>query len=275
MRTILRKGSTVDKQSIKAAQSLLWLYGHLVDDIDGVFGSKTDAAVRAFQRRFGIHQDGVIGKNTWAKLLEGPIVELAGDKQPPDKPVKTNQYSEEVRSELEALWANMLITSSDRFEWAIRKSTQNQDVYREVASAVNPLMPWWFVAIIHGLESGFSFSLHVHNGDPLKARTVNVPKGRPVRGNPPFSWMESAIDALTMPGKAYDKAGDWSIPAILWRLEGYNGYGYRLYCGIHSPYLWAGTNFYSRGKYTEDGVYDANFVSDQPGAAGIAKLLGA
>jgi len=39
-----------------------------------------------------------------------------------------------------------------------------------------------------------SFKLHLHNGDPLTARTVNVPKGRPKTGQPPFAWGISAKD---------------------------------------------------------------------------------
>lgn len=34
----------------------------------GVFGSETDAAVRAFQRIFSLNPDGVVGKSTWYKI---------------------------------------------------------------------------------------------------------------------------------------------------------------------------------------------------------------
>ena len=44
-------------------------------------------------------------------------------------------------------------------------------------------IPWWFVGAIHMLESGFTFTRHLHNGDPLSARTVRVPAGRPERGS--------------------------------------------------------------------------------------------
>ena len=58
-------------------------------------------------------------------------------------------------------------------------------------------IPWQFIAIIHSLECGCDFKLHLHNGDPLTARTVQVPAGRPVAGNPPFTWEASAeVDIL-------------------------------------------------------------------------------
>lgn len=37
---------------------------------DGIFGTKTLAAVRAFQEANGLTVDGIVGKLTWAKLLE-------------------------------------------------------------------------------------------------------------------------------------------------------------------------------------------------------------
>jgi lysozyme family protein len=70
-----------------------------------------------------------------------------------------------------------------------------------------------------------------------------------------------------MPGKHHDLDSDW-------RLEGFNGYGYRLYRGIHSPYLWAGTNHYERGKTIADRVHSATAISTQAGSAGLLKLLG-
>lgn len=36
---------------------------------DSIFGAKTEAAVKAFQRAHGLAADGIVGKNTWRKLL--------------------------------------------------------------------------------------------------------------------------------------------------------------------------------------------------------------
>src|SRR5688572_29442538 len=57
--------------------------------------------------------------------------------------------------------------------------------------------PWFFVAVIHNMEASLDFDTHLHNGDPLTARTVQVPAGRPKSGMPPFTWEESASDALS------------------------------------------------------------------------------
>lgn len=55
---------------VKALQ--LWL-NHMTDytcgKVDGIFGTKTLAAVRQFQKANGLTVDGVVGKNTWKKLL--------------------------------------------------------------------------------------------------------------------------------------------------------------------------------------------------------------
>lgn len=142
----------------------------------------------------------------------------------------------------------------------------NKQRYQTVSSATG--VPWFFIAVIHALECSLSFNQHLHNGDPLSARTVQVPKGRPVIGEPPFTWEYSAKDALAYDGLTDWK--DWSVEGMLFSLEAYNGWGYRNK-GINSPYLWSGTQFYTKGKYGEDGKYDPNLVSKQIGAAILLK----
>jgi lysozyme family protein len=143
--------------------------------------------------------------------------------------------------------------------------------YQTIALVMN--CPWEFVAIIHILESSGDFSTHLHNGDSLQQRTVNAPAGRPrPPSHPPFTWEESAIDALSE--KEIDQVKDWSIPGFLFQLEQYNGFGYRLYHPhCLSPYLWSGTNHYVRGKYASDGKFDTYLKSEQVGGAVLLKLL--
>lgn len=54
--------------SVKKAQNILIQYGYLKDKADGVFGAKTEKAVRAFQKAMDIEANGIIGPVTWAAL---------------------------------------------------------------------------------------------------------------------------------------------------------------------------------------------------------------
>lgn len=147
---------------------------------------------------------------------------------------------------------------------AVNKIVTGKDRYESVGIPLN--LPWYFIGIVHYMEGSCNFKTHLHNGDPLTARTVHVPAGRPVTGTPPYTWEFSASDALKL--KKLDKWPDWDIPGILYKLEEYNGFGYRnLKQPIPSPYLWSFSNHYIKGKYVADGRYDANAVSAQCGAA--------
>jgi lysozyme family protein len=151
----------------------------------------------------------------------------------------------------------------------VRALLASEGRYRAVAAASG--MPWQVVAVVHSLEGGGRFDRHLHNGDPLAARTVHVPAGRPVAGSPPFTWEESAADALALSKLA--AWTDWSLPGTLYRLEQYNGWGYRTHHPeVSTPYLWSFTSRYSRGKYAADGHFDGALVSQQCGAAAL--LLG-
>lgn len=145
-----------------------------------------------------------------------------------------------------------------------------QPVYQDLCSGLGNGMPWPFVGILHAMEGGFNFTTHLHNGDPLARRTVQVPQNRPPTGQPPFTWRDSARDALQM--KGYDKVSDWSVPHMLYLWEKYNGLGYRPR-GVPSPYLWSFSTIYTSGKYVADGRFDSGAVSRQCGAALMLKTL--
>ena len=130
-------------------------------------------------------------------------------------------------------------------------------------------VPWHVVGLIHLLEASGNFSTHLHNGDPLTGRTVHVPAGRPRKGTPPFTWEESATDAVELKLRGWT---DWSVAGTLYLLERYNGFGYRSR-GIHSPYLWSFSGHYSKGKYVQDGKYSPTAVSAQCGAAVLLRRL--
>lgn len=146
-----------------------------------------------------------------------------------------------------------------------------RDRYLEVTALVNPQMPWHFVALVHQMECSQRWDCHLHNGDPLTARTVHVPAGRPFQGEPPFEWEASAVDALSM-RSLYANGIDWSVPGELHQLEAYNGFGYRSH-RVLTPYLWAGSNHYDAGKFTADGHFDPTAISKQMGAAVILQQI--
>ncbi|WP_328899691.1 MULTISPECIES: peptidoglycan-binding protein [unclassified Streptomyces] len=54
--------------AVKAAQNQLKVYGYSLA-VDGSFGAKTKAATLAFQKKYHLTADGVIGPNTWRTLL--------------------------------------------------------------------------------------------------------------------------------------------------------------------------------------------------------------
>lgn len=152
-------------------------------------------------------------------------------------------------------------------DWYVNQIVRHKDRYMKVQESTG--VPWFWVGITHGLEGGFDFTTHLHNGDPLSARTVQVPAGRPTTGTAPFSWEFSALDAINMTG--YPTWRDWHLPSILaYSFERYNGFGYRNK-GIVSPYLWSFSYHYGRGKYTADGYYDPYAVSEQAGAMVVLK----
>ena len=135
-------------------------------------------------------------------------------------------------------------------------------------------VPWWFVAIVQAMEADFNFwfQRHLHNGDPLTARTVQHPAGRPATGAPPFTWEQSAQDA--MEHQKLTKIARWPLVIALFQWHRYNGveneYKRR---GIPTPYLWSGSQHYSKGKYVRDGVFDSEAVSQQVGAAVLLRIL--
>lgn len=179
-------------------------------------------------------------------------------------------YTPQIQSEYQRLFDTCIIRPDkyDAVNAIIKIITAHREQYIKVFDATH--VPWYFIGILHSMESGNDFTTHFHNGDPLTSRTVQVPKGRPKEGTPPFTWEFSAIDALK-----YDELDtwyDWSIPGILYKMEAYNGFGYRSK-GIYSPYLWSFSNHYTKGKYLADGKYSSTAVSKQCGGGTLLRRM--
>lgn len=201
-----------------------------------------------------------------------PTVELPPEPTPeaPDTISRSLKFAD-LEAEYAAFFATMALREQHResAEWHRTMMLQSRSRYEVVARRTG--VPWHFIAAVHGLEASFNFRAHFHNGDfPLQQRTRQVPAGRPRVWLPPSDWESSAVDALRLMG--YVGESDWSLPRMLYRIEGFNGFGYRRMART-TPYLWSYSNHYERGKYVADGHFDPRVRSQQCGAAVMFKLL--
>jgi lysozyme family protein len=178
----------------------------------------------------------------------------------------------DLKDEYATLWSRMTIRPERMAEirHTVGKLAANKPRYQALATATG--VPWFVIALIHDLEGGRDFNSHLHNGDPLSARTVSEPAGRPPTGNPPFTWEDSAKDALQ-----FDKLlniSPWTIERVGFELERYNGFGYRnRHPHVKSPYLWSFTNIYTCGKFIGDRTWSETTVSKQCGALALLRFM--
>lgn len=187
------------------------------------------------------------------------------------QPLRHSTRYAELQDEYARLFASAVPRPehAERTQWHLAMMRRARARYEAVGARVD--IPWYFIAAAHGLEASFNFRAHLHNGDfPLNSRTRQVPSGRPSVWLPPSDWESSAIDAMRLLGFAGQS--DWSLPRTLYRLEAYNGFGYRRF-GVPTPYLWSFSNHYERGKFVADGRWSATARSQQCGAAVMIKLL--
>ncbi len=168
------------------------------------------------------------------------------------------------------LWDNVEIKPERRalVDRQVERINAGKSRYQAIEAVTN--VPWYVIGLIHLRESNLNFDRHLHNGDPLTGKTYRVPAGRIPGKSPPYTFEESAEDALR-----YDKLTDitdWSIERIAYVFEKFNGFGY-VKRGVNSPYLWASTNHYTRGKFVRDGVYSSTHVDTQLGVMAVLKAL--
>jgi peptidoglycan hydrolase-like protein with peptidoglycan-binding domain len=84
---VLRQGSNNQwpPATVRSLQYLLNAHGARLEP-DGIFGARTDAAVRAFQQAHGLTVDGIVGPQTWSAVIitvhrgsTGPAVKAVQD----------------------------------------------------------------------------------------------------------------------------------------------------------------------------------------------------
>lgn len=130
-------------------------------------------------------------------------------------------------------------------------------------------VPPELIGVLHDREASCDFRGCLANGDNCIGngrRTHNEPRGL----GPYSTWEESALDALRREG--FLSVHDWSPGVMAFEGERFNGEGYHNH-GWSNPYLWGGCQYYTRGKYVRDGVYDPSFVDPQVGIMPIIKRV--
>jgi lysozyme family protein len=173
---------------------------------------------------------------------------------------------EQTRKGYQNLWNLMTVLPAKRtaLKEVVAAIARGRDRYEEVERRTG--VPWWFIGILHMRESSCDMSTYLGNGQTLARKTTIEPAGRG-----PFSNFEDgAVDALGHQG--YLHITDWSVSAVLYRFEAFNGWGYFLH-GVNSAYVWAWTNLYTGGKYVGEHKWSATAKDPQPGCAAILRGL--
>jgi lysozyme family protein len=162
--------------------------------------------------------------------------------------------------EYETLLARMVVTRQPAVESTARRLLGFVEAghYAEVSAETGVPQVW--MAASFEREASSDFHLSPAQGDRWDRVSVHVPRGR----GPFPSWKAAAIDAYRIDGLDKVGAANWTAARACYEGEVFNGMGYRAH-GIHSPYLWAGTNNYTSGKYVADGVWSSGAVDQQLG----------
>ena len=93
-----RQGSS--GQAVRTIQEKLVRWGYFDGPVDGIFGSKTEAAVRFFQEKNGLTADGIVGPDTLAALgMSGGSGESVSPTQDNNVALLARVISAEARGE--------------------------------------------------------------------------------------------------------------------------------------------------------------------------------
>jgi lysozyme family protein len=168
--------------------------------------------------------------------------------------------------EYSGLLAAMKITRDTEARQVASRLLGGEHYFDEV-SAWTGVPKLWAMASFER-EAGSNFRLSPAQGDPWNSKSIHVPKNR----GPFDSWPSAAEDAYHLDGLDQVGAANWFWTRACYEGELFNGFGYRAR-GIHSPYLLAGTNLYTRGKFTADGHFDPSVVDQQLGIIPVMVMM--
>lgn len=177
-----------------------------------------------------------------------------------------NRPYDSLSGEYLTLLARMKITRGDDAMARAREILPLKPRYAAVAAKIGEPGAIVVLMALNERESSSSMATYLGNGQRLTRFTTIVPKGR----GPFQSWEAGAEDALHL--DHLDDVKDWCWARACYEQELFNGFGYRSR-GLHTPYLWSGTNVYSSGKFISDGVFDASVKDSQLGTIPVMLAL--
>lgn len=187
----------------------------------------------------------------------------------------TAHFFEQLRPEIEANLAACKILPSrlaevdQVVEHKLLRFVQ-QDRYAAASSATGVPVP--FMAASFEREASSDFTRSPAQGDPLDEVSTHVPKGLgPYLG--PDAWTRAAEDAYRIDGLDKVGAANWTWALGCYYGEAFNGWGYRDWHRMRTPYLWGATNLQQRGKYEADGRFNASMWDEQLGMVPLMMRL--
>ncbi|GEM_PF-2738491 len=221
------------------------------------------------KNEFGLSEgmvDGVNYEHLWTE--EGPAGKYLNDEntmnqydtsgtQHPNPNEKYKHITEQVQSITDINEGKF----GDEMDHFIDIFKEHQDLYERISDKTG--VPAELIAALHYRENPGKFDIYLHNGQKLGQETTIHPAGIYFD-----NFEEAAVDALLSKSYVRDTyqlhADSNDLVAMLAYAEAYNGWGYYNRDEV-SPYVYSGTDIYTSGKYTSDGVYDPTKVDGQPG----------
>lgn len=135
---VLRMGSS--GSAVRDLQQRLLQAGYNPGPIDGIFGSQTDRAVRAYQQARGLSIDGIVGPQTWAALSGGKSSTPSPGSWSP-QPISGGSLRSriaQVAMQEWQRWGNGSINESDP-----RMRSTLEDYWRVATRSVPGTASWW------------------------------------------------------------------------------------------------------------------------------------
>lgn len=165
-----------------------------------------------------------------------------------------------LEAEYTSLLATIQLTRTAEIDMAARRLIGYIDAGHYKAGCEVTGVPQKDAAASFEREASSDFRLGPAQGDPIDRASTHVPKGI----GPFATWTAAQEKAYEIDGLDQIGFQNWTWQRSCYEWELFNGFGYRSH-GVNSPYLWAGTNHYARGKYVADGTWSSTEVDSQLG----------